>query len=152
MTQIYHAHLYGTRKHKYDWLLSHDVLSTDWQEIKPQAPFYLLIPQDTALLGEYEQGWKITDVMPVNSTGVKTHRDHFVIDFDDEKLKERIAEFRDLQISDDEIATRYQLSDTGDWKLGLRRPSLAANQEWEKYLTSVYIDLLILELIFIIKM
>jgi predicted helicase len=135
MTQIYHAHLYGTRDSKYDWLQSHDVLSTDWQEIKPQAPFYLLVPQNTDLLGEYEQGWKITDVMPVNSTGVKTHRDHFVIDFDGENLKKRISEFRDLKISDDEIANRYSLSDTRDWKLGLRRRSLSTNQDWETYLT-----------------
>jgi predicted helicase len=135
LRKAFHAHLYGNRTSKYDWLQTHDVLSTDWHELKPQAPFYLLIPQNTNLLGEYEQGWKITDVMPVNSTGVKTHRDHFVIDFDDEKLKHRITEFRDLEISDNDIATRYKLLDTRDWKLGLRRRSLAANQTWEQYLT-----------------
>lgn len=135
MTQIHHAHLHGTRSSKYDWLQSHDVLSTDWQVINPQAPFYLLIPQNTDLLGEYEQGWKITEVMPINSTGVKTHRDHFVIDFDAEKLRSRIAEFRDLEIPDDSIAQRYALSDTPDWKANVRRRSLATNEDWENYLT-----------------
>jgi predicted helicase len=135
MTKIYHAHLYGKRDSKYDWLQGHDVLSTDWQEIKPQAPFYLLIPQNTDLLIEYEQGWKITDIMPVNSTGVKTHRDHFAIDFDAEKLKNRIAEFRNLEIPEDVIATKYSLSNTIDWKINARRRSLAFNENWEKYLT-----------------
>lgn len=135
MTQIYHAHLYGTRDRKYDWLENHDVFSTHWQELKPQKPFYLLIPQNTDLLSEYEQGWKITDVMPVNSTGVKTHRDDFVIDFDAKKLRNRIAEFRDLAIPDDVIAQRYSLSDTRDWKINTRRRSLAVNEEWENYLT-----------------
>jgi hypothetical protein len=79
MIQIYHAHLYGSRTSKYDWLLNHDVLSTNWQGIKPQAPFYLLIPQNTDFLSEHEQGWKITDTISVNSTGVKTHRDHFYL-------------------------------------------------------------------------
>jgi hypothetical protein len=37
MTQIYHAHLYGTRDSKYDWLQNHDVLSTDWQDLKPHG-------------------------------------------------------------------------------------------------------------------
>jgi predicted helicase len=110
-------------------------MSTDWQEIKPQSPFYLLIPQNTDLLSEYEQGWKITDVMPVNSTGVKTHRDHFVIDFDTEELKNRIAEFRDLEISDGSIAQQYSLSDTRDWKINIRRCSLATNEDWKKHLT-----------------
>ncbi|MGA1411215.1 MAG: type ISP restriction/modification enzyme [Prochlorotrichaceae cyanobacterium] len=136
MTNIYHAHLYGTRSSKYDWLQNHDVLSTEWQEIKSQSPFYLLIPQNTDLLGEYEQGWKITEVMPVNSTGVKTHRDHFVIDFDREKLKTRISEFRDLEISDEEIKKRYILSDKAEWKLNLRRRSLSKNEEWKKSLIS----------------
>jgi len=26
MSQIYHAHLYGTRNHKYDWLQAYDAL------------------------------------------------------------------------------------------------------------------------------
>lgn len=134
MTQIYHAHLYGTRDSKYDWLQTHDVLSTDWQELKPQAPFYLLIPQNTDLLSEYDQGWKITDVMPVNSTGIRTHRDHFAFDFEIQNLRQRIIEFRDLAISDESIVRQYELTDTRDWKLTPRRRSLATNLEWQKYL------------------
>ncbi|MFM6053722.1 MAG: DNA methyltransferase, partial [Sphaerospermopsis kisseleviana] len=29
-SKILHAHLYGTRDSKYDWLQAHDALSTDW--------------------------------------------------------------------------------------------------------------------------
>ncbi len=81
MTQIYHAHLYGSRNSKYDWLQTHDVRLTNWQDIQPQAPFYLMIPQNTDLLSEYEQGWKITEAMPANVLGFQTHQDHFAIDF-----------------------------------------------------------------------
>jgi predicted helicase len=130
MTQIYHAHLYGSRDSKYDWLLSHDVLSTNWQEIKPQAPFYLLIPQNTALLNEYEQGWKITDVMPVNVLGFQTHRDHFAIDFDKEKLKQRISEMRDESIPDSEYANKYDVKDNRDWKIGEVRKKIRNNSNW----------------------
>ncbi len=45
MVDIKHAHLYGSRSDKYEWLLSHDVLSTDWQSLQPQTPFYLFIIQ-----------------------------------------------------------------------------------------------------------
>ena len=81
MSQIYHAHLYGTRNHKYDWLQDYDVQSTDWEKLQPQSPFYLLIPQNTDLLSEYEKGWKITEIMPVNSVGLYTARDDFAIQF-----------------------------------------------------------------------
>jgi len=32
MTQIYHANLYDSRDSKYDWLQTHNLLSTNWQE------------------------------------------------------------------------------------------------------------------------
>ena len=131
MTQIYHAHLYGTRNSKYDWLQSHDVQSTDWEEIKPQEPFYLLVPQNTDLLSEYEQGWKITEVMPVNVLGFQTHRDHFAIDFDRENLKQRISEMRNKTISDDEYAEKYNVKDNRDWKIRLARQKILSNTDWE---------------------
>ena len=134
VSRICYADLYGMRSSKYDWLQNHDVLSTSWQDIQPQLPFYLLTPQNTDLLEEYAQGWKITEIMPVHSTGVKTHRDHFVIDFDEERLRDRISEFRALEIPSEVIAKRYNLPETRDWKINISRHSLAANREWEKHL------------------
>ena len=46
MSDIQHAHLYGMREAKYDWLSTHDVNSTDWTKLEPQKPFSLFIPQD----------------------------------------------------------------------------------------------------------
>ena len=132
---ISHCHLYGSRTSKYEKLLKNDVKSTKWQNLSPVSPFYLLTPQDKTLLPEYEDGWKITEIMPVNSTGVKTHRDHFAIDFEYEKLCSRIQDFRNIKISDKEIANKYKLSDTRDWKIEQKRKSLALNKEWERYLT-----------------
>jgi predicted helicase len=135
MSDIKHAHLYGMREAKYDWLSTHDVLSTDWTKLEPQKPFSLFTPQDNRLLPEYEKGWKISDAMPVNSTGVKTHRDHFVLDFDKSALQKRIQDFRDLRISDNQISEKYEIVDTRDWKLNERRKSLAGNQDWKNNFT-----------------
>ena len=69
------------------------------------------------MLPEYEQDWKINEVMPVTSTGIKTHRDAFVVDFDFSPLKQRLEDFRNPMIADEEISELYKLSDTRDWKL-----------------------------------
>lgn len=135
VASIRHAHLWGTREVKNDWLNLNSLDTTNWSNLKPALPFSLFIPQNNDLLPEYEQCWKITDIMTVNSTGVKTHRDHFVIDFDAEALKSRIAQFRNLNTSDSAIAAKYSISDTRDWKINPCRRSLAANEDWEKYLT-----------------
>jgi predicted helicase len=73
--------------------------------------------------------------MPINSTGVKTHRDHFVLDFDQSSLRTRIEDFRNLNISDEEVREKYNLPDTRDWKLSERRRSLAVDSQWENHFT-----------------
>ncbi|MFN5862263.1 MAG: helicase, partial [Pseudanabaena sp.] len=71
MSDIQHAHLYGMREAKYDWLSTHDVNSTDWTKLELQKPFSLFIPQNNEFLEEYQNGWKITKLMPINATGIK---------------------------------------------------------------------------------
>jgi predicted helicase len=123
MTQIYHANLYGIRNSKYDWLQNHDVLSTEWQEIHSQTPFYLLIPQNTDLWSEYEQGWKITEVMPVNSVGIVTARDNLTIHWTEDEAWATVQDFASL---DSEVAReKYNLGkDARDWKVTLAQDDL----------------------------
>jgi predicted helicase len=59
-----------------------------------------------------------------------------VIDFELDKLHKRIEEFIDLQITDEQISTIYDLKDTRDWKLSLKRLSLNKNLKWESYFTT----------------
>ena len=149
--KVFHKHLFGLREifeknvnglkeltgGKYHWLWQNDISTTQWTEIKPQKPFYLFIPQDTTLLAEYNKGWKITEVMPVNSTGITTHRDHFALSFDKQELEKRIKDFCDLHISDTDIRKKYSLKDTRDWKLTASRKSLSENKERNKNFTKI---------------
>jgi predicted helicase len=135
LAKVYHADVWGDRLTKYELLNQGCIDDIDWKLVTPQLPFYLFCPQNTDLLEEYNLGWKITEIMPVHSTGVKTHRDHFVYDFEKPILLERIKEFRDLTISNREIAEKYFLVDTSSWKLSEKRRSLAADIQWKTYFT-----------------
>jgi len=42
--------------------------------------------KDFSLLSEYEKFWKITEIFKEWSSGVKTHRDHFVVGFTKEEI------------------------------------------------------------------
>jgi predicted helicase len=55
-----------------------------------------------------------------------------VIDFEEERLRSRIAEFRDEALSDDEVRERFKLRDTRDWKLPEARAKLQAREDWDK--------------------
>lgn len=131
--RVWYYDLWGTREAKYAFLNQHTLDSTPWQPLQPQPPFYLFAPQDDALRTEYERGWRLTDIFRLHSTGIKTHRDHFAIDFDLKSLQQRIGEFRDLTIPDDEIRRRYALEDTRDWKLRESRQKLAHDPNWQAH-------------------
>jgi predicted helicase len=130
---INHAHLFGLREYKYKVLLESAINNTFFKKIESEGEFYLFISQDNNFLKEYKNYYKIIDIMPFSSTGIKTHRDNFVIDFDIEKLLKRIVDFRNLEISDEELKEMYSLKDTRDWKISQSRISLSKNMKWKTY-------------------
>ncbi len=125
--RVYRYDCWGLRRDKYNWLNTHDVENTYWQEIFPQSPWYFFMPFDYEGWREYEQGWSVTDIFPLPhySTGIKTHRDHFVFDFDKSALLRRIEEICDLNNSDEEIRSRFRLQDNDDWQLRKSRKILS---------------------------
>lgn len=129
---VYHADLYGLRESKYQWLKENDITTTQWKKLKPQLPFYLFVPQDMGLLAEYQQGWKITEIIPMNVLGFQTHRDHFAIDYDFEILKERLENFKDKKLSDEQVQEKYQLKDNRDWNVKQARREIRQEEHWEK--------------------
>ena len=115
--QVKYADLWGKRDYKYQRLLELAVDSTDWTELNPQSPFYLFIPQNVDLLPEYERGWQVTDIFPINVLGFQTHRDHFAIDFDRESLYQRINDMRQDILDDEQFIEKYKLRENNGWQV-----------------------------------
>jgi predicted helicase len=135
ISRIFRADILGSRNLKYQILQNETVETLSWTEITPQPPFFVFAKHDADKAKEYQDLWKITDIFPLNSTGMKTHRDHFVFDFDLSILEKRVRDFRDLAISDEQIVQQYGLVDTRDWKLKERRKSLATEKDWKRFFT-----------------
>ncbi|MGL5083852.1 MAG: type ISP restriction/modification enzyme [Microcoleaceae cyanobacterium] len=131
MTKIYHAHLYGNRESKYEWLLSHDVSSTTWTELAPQKPFHLFIPQNNDLLGEYQACWKITEVMPSHVYGFKSHRDHYAIDFTKDTLIHKITDLVNADLNDPDFSKKYKI---GNWNWKQASKELGKEENIWEYL------------------
>ena len=117
--------------------MRNDIETTEWEELKPSSPFYFFVPRKDSYWDIYEKFWKITDIFPVNCTGIVTARDKFVIDFDREPLRRRIEMFRDLSLSDDFIRQSFNLKDTRGWKLSEMRRKLANDEKWDTYFTKI---------------
>ncbi|MFQ6674428.1 MAG: type ISP restriction/modification enzyme, partial [Fidelibacterota bacterium] len=135
--KVCHAERWGLREEKYGWLEANDRGTTEWEEIHPRSPFYLFVPRDDALFDRYQQYPRVTEIFPVNSVGIVTSRDHFVIDFDKETLKRRIRMFRDKSLPDEVIRQTFKLKDNRDWKMPAKRKAIIADDNWEEKLMQI---------------
>jgi predicted helicase len=115
--QIFHADLQGKREVKYDFLRGSSLRGVEWKELANHGPDFFFVPKDFAVQKEYSKGFALNELMAVNSSGIKTHRDHLVIDFDTHILAQRITSFFDRLKSNDEIRITLGLKDNRDWKL-----------------------------------
>jgi len=134
---VRHADLYGLREHKYSVLARSVITTTDFEDVRPQAEFYLFIQQDYTLVSEYEQGWKITDAMPVNCAGIVTARDSLTIHWDNESVWRTVNEFANLATHT--AREKYMLgADARDWKVELAQEDLRATGFDRKKLIKIY--------------
>ncbi len=121
LADVYHLDIYGLRKDKYQTLQDNSINTLPWQRIECRAPEYFFVAKDFGVLGQYQQGFSVCDLFPVNSSGIKTHRDDFVVDMDKATLKNRIQCFYDQNYSDKEITTKLNLKDNRDWNISEAR-------------------------------
>lgn len=91
--KIHYYDVYGERAEKYAFLAQNDLNSIEWLELAPREPFYLLIPQKTPLLEEYEQGFSVKDMFQISSVGIVTGRDRIFIANNTESLKEQVLKY-----------------------------------------------------------
>ena len=137
VARVYYAERWGLREDKYKWLLRSDITTTEWEELKPNSPSYFFVPRDETGREDYEKYWKITDVFPVNVTGIITARDKFVIDFDREALRRRMGMFRDLSLSDEFIGQSFNLKENYMWRVKKARGDLSKSPNWEDNFTKI---------------
>ncbi|UUO05756.1 N-6 DNA methylase [Blastopirellula sp. J2-11] len=140
--------LWGTRAAKLERLAGQPFEEIATDEITLSAPYYFFMKRDEARTSEYERGLPILELFAKYASAVVTARDKIVIDTDRERLLERIRQFRDVHLTDDEIrayyfsrsrGAKYPAGDTRSWKLADARESLRADEQWrERPLRALY--------------
>ncbi|GAA8124458.1 DNA methyltransferase [Helicobacter pylori] len=114
--KIHYYDVYGERAEKYAFLAQNDLNSIEWLELNPRNPFYLLLPLETRLSDEYEQGFSVKDMFQVGGTGICSKRDHVVFHKKKESLLELLKDFSTLEPS--ELRRKYDIGDDSrDWRL-----------------------------------
>jgi len=121
--RVYHADLWGLREGKYEALAEMELGTVPWEELQPAPPFYLFVPQAVDLRAEYDRGWPVNAIFPVNSVGIVTARDHLTIRWSPQEVWETVQDF--VSLREEDAREKYHLGeDARDWKVGLAQTDL----------------------------
>ncbi|MCK9450571.1 MAG: hypothetical protein M0Q90_02680 [Bacteroidales bacterium] len=121
LAQVLHFDLYEKREEKYNFLTKNSLKSIVWNELNPDEPNYYLMKKNFDGMTQYVEGFRLDKLFEINSPGIKTHRDNFVIDFKKETLLERIFDFFDSNTNDADIGRIFNLKDNRDWSISTAR-------------------------------
>ncbi|MEQ1544978.1 type ISP restriction/modification enzyme [Methyloglobulus sp.] len=115
LADVYHLDIYGLRKDKYQTLLDNSINTLPWNKIECRAPEYFFVAKDFGVYGQYQQGFSVNELFPVNSSGIKTHRDDFVVDIDKNTLSNRIESFYSSSATNKDLQSKLALNEKEEW-------------------------------------
>jgi predicted helicase len=96
--RVFYHDLYGKRETKYNYLLNNAISNISWMEINPSTPYFFFTPKDFSLREDYEKGFKIDELFPVNSSGVTTHDDTNLVGFSPFSENDQLYGYRPFDI------------------------------------------------------
>lgn len=105
LAEVYHADLYGTRKHKFNELAK----SPQWQQLTLDSKMVYFVPKDTKGDSEYEKGIKVNELFSQNITGIITMGDSFIIDVDKNVIAERLQKLAQGEYNENTLNTKFSL-------------------------------------------
>lgn len=126
LADIYHTDFYGKRNEKYELLKDSTIPDIKWNKVENKAPQYFYVPKDFELVETYEKGYKVSDLLALNSVGIVTARDKFTIRDSKIELEKTIQSFLDMP--DEEARKKFKLGkDVRDWKVSFAKDDLNKN-------------------------
>ncbi|OCK42641.1 DNA methyltransferase [Tenacibaculum soleae] len=113
--KVFHYDLFGKRTSKYDFLNDNNLKSINFVELPNKAPNYFMVQKDFEAEDNYNKGFSINELFTINSVGIVTSRDSFVIDDNKEVLSKRIKDFFELPKED--LLSEYNIRENKTWKI-----------------------------------
>jgi predicted helicase len=94
LAQILKADLYGIREDKFEKLNISSVEGLEWVELPNQSDIWILEGKGKV---EYQQGFSVAEIFPINSVGVVTAKDKILINDDKKDLLKNVADFYKIE-------------------------------------------------------
>ena len=113
--KLYCQDLYGERDIKYEFLETHHINNTNWEELSIDETYFFFEKKNFGNLELYNSFWSVDKIFDLNNSGVKTGRDHFITDDNKNVLKNRLTLFLNLPL--ELIKKTFNLDDGSSFDL-----------------------------------
>ena len=126
--RVHYAEVQGSRRHKFNTLKESSWTTSEWRGLKAVAPSFWFVPRTTSHEAEYQRGFSLRTVFPIQSSGIATARDDLVVNFTLDECRARLERFRDLEA--EQARAEFNLRrDTRDWQVRKAQADLKAHRE-----------------------
>jgi hypothetical protein len=121
-----------SRQEKLSFLENTRFEKIKWKKLNPkETEYYWFVDKDLSLRDEYSKFWKITDIFEHYNSGAKTGKDAITIHYNKQSLDKVIKDF--ISLSEQDLATKYEIEDSRDWKISYAKNDLIASKNKKFY-------------------
>lgn len=139
LAKVHYKDIYGSRKEKLEYLTNNNLEDIDFELLSPDAPFYELSPKSDdydTLKDEYNNGFKLDELLTVKVQGFKTERDEVAIKFNRSDIQNLVAVLTSDK-SDEEVRDSLGIKDSPTWKLDKCRNDIRQIFDKTFYITPI---------------
>jgi len=124
--QVFHSNLQGKREVKYKTLNNSSISTIDWKLLNHSSPYRFFVPKDFDLDTKYNNGFRLDELMLLNSNGIETKCDALAIHFDKQSLQNVIDDFKKDDIQT--LKSKYKdKEDSSGWNFKNAKASILSD-------------------------
>jgi len=106
LATVYQSDLYGKRAVKFATLDTSSIESIDWNQLPANTEAWKVEGKGKA---KYLEGFSVAELFPLNTSGIVTMGDKFIIDQNKTKLQHRVEDFLAEPITEADLKEQYGL-------------------------------------------
>nr|WP_202594449.1 type ISP restriction/modification enzyme [Pedobacter glucosidilyticus] len=95
--KVFHFDLYGKRDFKYDFLNKNSVVTVDYKELPNVSPNYFFVNKDFDEQNNFDKGFSVSELLPLNNVGIATAKDAILINFSKDDLVKNVENFYSIE-------------------------------------------------------
>jgi len=121
------------------FLNNKDFKNINFTSLKLRAPRYDFVDRNFDLFDVYSKGFSLKEIAQINSLGILTKKDDFIVDMRKNDLIERLTKLKNSELSLEMLANKFglKIKDRDKWDLSIAQNELKSNGVEDRLLQKV---------------